>query len=180
MGVSLLSDLIVFFDEAAKALPADKVHLTTAQILKHLNDLDDRPWPTFSRGRELTARKLGALLKPFGIRSININLGKENGGKLKVLKGYDAAHFADSFDRYPLEHRDPRDLSAIPLYRQKTADDSTILSSTGERGVADKTGPKPPENMKSSGIADVSGMAREEDIERNSIQIFDGRKFGAE
>lgn len=84
----LLSDLRTTFDSE------DEPRLATARILDHLNAMEERPWPEYSRGRPLTAHQLAALLRRLKIAPRNCRM------KAGVLKGYDRADFEDSWSRY--------------------------------------------------------------------------------
>lgn len=69
--------------------------LPTAELLSHLNSLEECPWPTFNRGREMTARDLADLLGRYGIKSYQFR-NSERG----VVRGYAPHQFADAFKRY--------------------------------------------------------------------------------
>lgn len=71
------------------------VAMMTAEILRELNMLDDRPWQTLSNGKSMDARKMSDFLRPFGISPQNIRFA--NGGQ---KKGYVLADFTDTFERY--------------------------------------------------------------------------------
>jgi len=84
-GVALLRDLRRYLGESE--------HITTETLLNKLVTFDDEaPWPTWNKGKPITARQVAALLKPFGIRSDQVH--PEN------AKGYRAAACLDAFRRY--------------------------------------------------------------------------------
>jgi len=85
----LLRDLHSIFEEAG-----NPTVLSTADLLASLHKMDERPWPTYHRGKELSARGLGSLLKPFGIHSDTIRFGTT------TAKGYHRSAFDDAFSRY--------------------------------------------------------------------------------
>ena len=66
----------------------------TEDLLRHLYSLEERPWNTFYRGREMTARQLADRMRLFGIRSTTIRFGSE------TAKGYLLEDMLDAFDRY--------------------------------------------------------------------------------
>ncbi|MHB9150481.1 MAG: DUF3631 domain-containing protein [Thermoleophilia bacterium] len=117
-GILLLEDLRRLFEGQDK--------LTTVEILAALNAMDDRPWPEWSRGKELTSRGLGKLLTPFKITSRNI---RSDAG---VLKGYQEEQFADTFRRYL-----PPCVSATPLQPGVHAGLRDSASATCSEDVAD-------------------------------------------
>ena len=88
LGVMLLADVREIF----KAEEVDS--LRTAEILARLIALDDRPWPEYRNGRELTAAQLAKLLSRYKIAPGDIRIDG------RVLKGYRRAAFEDAFERY--------------------------------------------------------------------------------
>ncbi len=68
--------------------------LSTSEILEDLNEMEERPWGGWHRGKELTARGLADLLRPFKIRPCTIREG--NG----TFKGYRLEDFSEAFERY--------------------------------------------------------------------------------
>jgi len=89
IGIRLLSDIRDFFQE----YELDRV--PSEQLEKHLQDLDDSPWPEFKQGRPITKTGIGRLLKPFGMKSKSIRLTSG-----KVARGYSLDQFEDTFTRY--------------------------------------------------------------------------------
>lgn len=120
-GILLLEDLRSLF-----LIHGDRMQTTT--ILAALNEMDDRPWPEWSRGRELTPRGLGRLLSPFDIhpRSIRVSNGE-------TPKGYLHEQFSDSFTRYL-----PPSPSATPPQPADRAENGRSAFATGSEGVADR------------------------------------------
>jgi len=131
--VQLLSDLQTIF----KKEDTDK--LWTCDILEKLNGMDDRPWPEWKHGRQLTARGLSNLLRPFKVRPKDLNIDSIN------KKGYRLDDLRDTFSRY---------LCAIPLLANDDAPSSDFLSATKKTEVADKNPLKPASDKESSAVAD--------------------------
>lgn len=117
-GILLLEDLRSLFD--------GRDRLATAEILEALNAMDDRPWPEWTRGREMTARGLGKLLQPFGIKPRTIRF--PNG----VAKGYELEQLGDAFSRYL-----PPKLSVTPLQPADRAEKRPSASVTSGGHVTD-------------------------------------------
>ena len=86
-GVRLLADIRATFDERGTE------RLPSAELVRALVGIEDAPWPDM-RGRPLDASKLARLLKPFGVRPKVVRLGDA------TPRGYDAADFADAWQRY--------------------------------------------------------------------------------
>ena len=84
----LLSDIRDFVHEHNLS------RVKTEDLLRHLHSLEERPWNTFYRGREMTARQLADRMRLFGIRSTTIRFGDE------TAKGYLLEDMLDAFDRY--------------------------------------------------------------------------------
>ena len=56
--------------------------------------MEERPWPEWRGGKPITPPQLARALAPFGVRPVNIRVGKH------VPKGYTEAAFADAWARY--------------------------------------------------------------------------------
>ncbi len=83
VGVLLLRDI--------KSLwPEGQTFLATVELLRHLNNSDEQPWPTWCRGHEMTPHALSRILKEFGIKPTS------NG----QFRGYIRADFQDAFIRH--------------------------------------------------------------------------------
>lgn len=143
-GILLLEDLRALFADRGE-------RLLTSEILETLNGMDERPWPEWSRGKELSARGLGKLLHPFGVgpKEVRAAAGKGKGYKLEDLE--------DAFRRYlpPSENattRQPADRAENRLPLSATRSESVAEAKTREaapiaecRGVADMQPPLEPE-----------------------------------
>ena len=68
--------------------------LKTEELLEHLYSLEERPWNTFYRGREMTPRQLADRMKSFGIQSKTIRFSSG------TAKGYMLEDMIDAFNRY--------------------------------------------------------------------------------
>jgi hypothetical protein len=86
IGAQLLTDIREAFGSREK--------LFTADLLAALIADEESPWPTWNRGRPMTARQLSGRLGEFGIRPGTIRIGTHTG------KGYGLDAFADAFGRY--------------------------------------------------------------------------------
>lgn len=109
--------------------------LLTEEILAHLRALPERPWRTYSKGRELTDRQLASQLRPFGVRSRDIWT------PVGARKGYSRAALEEVFARY-LPNRPPRD--AMP--RDPAPDlgnPANVIRESSERlAVGEHPGPR--------------------------------------
>lgn len=90
--VQLLADLKALFDERGVDL------LPTGEILKALNEMEDRPWAEWSRGQPMTAQALAKALKPFGIRPGRKGEGPR--GDRTSVRGYHRDVFREAWARY--------------------------------------------------------------------------------
>lgn len=84
----LLTDLQSLFRSEGK------VRLTTSAIIAGLSADAERPWLTYSRGRQITARDLAKILKEVNVRSRQLRVG------LTSLKAYFLDDLEDAFSRY--------------------------------------------------------------------------------
>ena len=91
-GVSemLLADLCRIFRDAG-----DPPVMSTADILGQLKCMDSRPWPEWSRGKELSARGLAKLLSNFRIVPGTVRLSDRS-----TPKGYKREVLAQVWERY--------------------------------------------------------------------------------
>jgi hypothetical protein len=87
-GVQLLADVRAVF--VGNGIDRS----TTKALLEALAELEGRPWAEWNRGRPLTARQLGSLLRRFGIKPGTIRVGDA------TPKGYVLGDLADAFGRY--------------------------------------------------------------------------------
>jgi hypothetical protein len=68
--------------------------LLSADVARHLAEMEERPWPEYRHGKPITARQVAALLRPFGIKPSSVRVGAE------VVRGYFKERFTDAFARY--------------------------------------------------------------------------------
>ncbi len=121
-GVELLKDIRdVFITKGA-----DK--LATKDLLAALNGLEGQPWADLNRGRGLTAARLAAELKPFGVQSGTIRLGGE------TAKGYLRERLEDAFRRYLAL---PGPLAAVTPSQPLEPLDEVPTSQTSQGGTCD-------------------------------------------
>jgi putative DNA primase/helicase len=93
----LLGDLRDIFD-TAKASKGDA--LFSIEIVRELEQLEDRPWAEWGRARKpLTPVQMARLLAPLRIRPTDVHRTVAP-GQTRHLKGYARDQFTDAFDRY--------------------------------------------------------------------------------
>jgi hypothetical protein len=85
---ALLADIRTIFDFG------DEDRTKSDDLLKALNAMTDRAWPTICKGREMTAHKLSRMLKDFGIRPGSIRLERV------TAKGYLLSQVEEAWERY--------------------------------------------------------------------------------
>lgn len=90
IGIELLQDIKNIFD--TKGLEK----ISTKELLDYLCCEDEAPWPTYNKGKPLSARQLGKRLGEYGIKSKDMRLPPQG----KNLKGYEADDFKEAFSRY--------------------------------------------------------------------------------
>ena len=88
VNIKLLTDIRDYFREHNLS------RVKTEDLLNFLYSLEERPWNTFYRGREMTARQLADRMRSFGVHSTTIRFGNE------TAKGYLLEDMMDAFDRY--------------------------------------------------------------------------------
>jgi putative DNA primase/helicase len=94
-NVELLVDIRkVFGDDNEVTRSADLVSALVAD--------PERPWAEWSRGKPLTQKQLGGLLRPFGISSETVSIPGQNDAK-----GYKRVRFAEAWAAYCPGHNSP-------------------------------------------------------------------------
>ena len=84
--ILLLSDLRRLFE--------DREVLSSKQIVTELGEMEERPWPEYSRGNPISARKVAQLLSPFKIKPKQVWIHGNN------ERGYLKEDFTETFERY--------------------------------------------------------------------------------
>lgn len=134
MRIQLLTDLRLIFKK-------DKRNgWRTSDLLKKLCEIEDHPWLTYCKGKQINARQLAALLKPFGIKP-------DVQHKLGYKRGYMTDTFDDVFQRYL-----PPDPSVTPLDFNENSDIGEKLSVRSDYHLADEKPLKPLVHNESNGI----------------------------
>lgn len=87
MGVMLLGDMRALFAERGE-------RLLSADIVKALVRMEDRPWPEWTGGTPITARQVARLLARYDIAPKTLRAESDRG------KGYEIHQFTDAFERY--------------------------------------------------------------------------------
>jgi putative DNA primase/helicase len=88
LRLELLTDIRDLFREISD----DRIR--SMELLDGLNLLQDRPWSTHNRGRQMGGYQLARLLRPYGIQPRTIRIGTG------TAKGYKLEDFEDAFARY--------------------------------------------------------------------------------
>ncbi|MCC2596563.1 DUF3631 domain-containing protein [Pusillimonas sp. MFBS29] len=87
--VELLTDIKAVFEQKGVA------RISMQELRTALVSDEEAPWATWSRGQPISVRRLGQLVKQFGIESTTVKLA---GGL--APKGYRREDFRDAFERY--------------------------------------------------------------------------------
>lgn len=136
-GVTLLKSIKEIFEN-------DKYlsKISTEELLKKLHELDDSPWAEWNRGKEITARQISRILKPYHISPKTIRIGS------RTQKGYERDWFNETFERYLF------DLSVTPSQPKEIKASSAIPMRNTAPTVADKKPMQPLEKIDCYGVAD--------------------------
>lgn len=106
VGMRLLAEIQMVF--------GDEDHLTTAELLKRLHDLDDAPWAEWY-GAPLSGRGLAKLLAPYRVSPIKRRIHGEQS------RGYFTTDFTDAWTRYV-----PESVPSVPsVPAQESGTDGT-------------------------------------------------------
>ena len=153
--VQLLGDIRDLFNrEGINRLASDR-------IVSALGEMEERPWPEWKKGKQISKKQLAGLLKSFGIQPKNLKLS--NG---VVLKGYARDDFADVFSRY----LPSQSATALPALKDKDLQQNQ--SATTLPPVADRNQRNLLENNRGSVVADRNGENEEiqdTDVENTNL-----------
>ncbi len=138
-SIQILRDIQSIFDR----LEVDR--LPTSSLVEGLNAMEDRPWPSWNRGKGFSARALSNLLRPYRIVP----------GTIRVLggtfKGYHQLAFEDAFTRYAPSSGVLPDTPTQPALN---IGHSENLSDTQTDVVSDRKLVKPAASLGSVGVSD--------------------------
>jgi putative DNA primase/helicase len=93
-GVELLADIEDAFESHGTTNTMGTRSIFQSDLLDALCDDEEKPWVTLNRGKPMTANQLRERLKPYGIHSKQVRIGRD--GK----KGFELDQFKDAFRRY--------------------------------------------------------------------------------
>ena len=135
VGVTLLTDLAALFADR------NTDRLSSVTICEALADMEDRPWPEWSKGKPITPRQLAKLLNPFGVRPKQIRIGEQ------TKKGYMKEWFNDAFARYtPIQSETPTQVSVF----------NSLVDNLSETGGSDVSDKKDGNHKEINDVSDVS------------------------
>jgi len=87
-AVQMIEDVVAMFSEkGVDSLPS-------GEICEQLVKREDRPWPEYQGGKQITTRQMAKLLKPFQITPKKIRF------PMAVKQGYERSAFDDAVERY--------------------------------------------------------------------------------
>ena len=111
IGVMLLADIQKVLHEKKKE------RIFSKALVDELCRMADRPWPEAHRGKPITETWLARRLRPYDVHSKDLRIGQGR------AKGYEAADFAEAFERYLYSLRESkRDNVTSPI--NKGSDES--------------------------------------------------------
>jgi hypothetical protein len=118
-GVMLLEDLKSLFTERK----VDR--LSSAAIVEWLVEMEDRPWPEYSHGKQITKHGVAKILARYRVYPGSARIDG------KILKGYLLQDFEEAFRRFP-----PSPCSQTETTEQPSPDAATVRSQTGTPAVS--------------------------------------------
>ncbi len=89
---SIANELLASIQEVFETKEIDKI--STVNLIEALCEDDENPWATYSRGKQITPKKIAQLLASYDIQSKPIRFDRG------VAKGYEPSQFEDAFSRY--------------------------------------------------------------------------------
>jgi hypothetical protein len=155
IGVRLLGDIRTAFDEAH----ADR--LSTTDILKYLNAMEESPWGGFG-DNGMTGRDLARHIKRYGISRKQMRIEEIS------QKGYEKRWFLDAWTRYcpPLhEIGETWETSKLsPIYEQRETTPPGVATAKGNVSDDSQAQPRHDVSLVSDKSADTRGEVVEVDI----------------
>ena len=85
-GERLLADIRKILD--------GKDAISTSNLAFHLGEMEEQPWPTIRKGKEINGHVLAGMLKEYGIKPDQVWIDGKN------HRGYERAWFEDAWSRY--------------------------------------------------------------------------------
>ena len=143
VSIVLLTDIKQIF----AAINTDRI--STSDLIEKLCHLEERPWSTYNRGKEISGRQVAQKLKLFKITSTTIRF--EDGSR----KGYYTQDFADVFKRYI--HENKNSLSVTSVTSLKNMDLFNERKGNTSEIVTDKKVHNLVSNNKITGVTDKAG-----------------------
>jgi len=162
VSIELLKDIKGIFN----GFHSDRI--STNDLLDHLCKLEERPWSTYNRGKEISSRQIAKKLKPFNISSQTIRF--ESGSR----KGYYRKDFDDAFNRYIPPPNDDISVTSDTSYKNNDIQDYNIRNK-GEN-VTDKNSSN---LFNNNGVTEVTGnnSQSENKLKYNNASEDDTKKF---
>ena len=152
-SVKLLADIRDIFEEKKHG------QLLSADIVEDLNEMEERPWPGFYRGKGFTVTGMARMLGKYEIRP---KLSRSLGSK----RGYKKEDFIKVWSLYL---PDPGDSSATPLQTNNDGAFSNFPAATSGLGVALEERPEPPPNKGCNTVALGKGGYGEKSVDNPDI-----------
>lgn len=124
--------------------------LPSAELAAALAEIEDRPWPEWSRGKPITKNQLTRMLKPFGIPSGTIRMSSG-----LTIKGFYLDNFTEAFARYlpkSSQRHNPHKTAKNDLFNSSQADNVVTISNQQK-----------PQNSAACDVVTISNPHSEED-----------------
>ncbi len=137
-GVMLIADIFALFQTEGPD------RMSSSEIVRHLNELEGRPWPEWRRGQPMIANSLARLLKPYEIKPKKLRFGST------TANGYEVTDFTDAFSRYCASSGQTGTPEQINEIKELDNTQTGTRSDNVPVGIADK----PLENNDCSGVPD--------------------------
>ncbi|MGH7119130.1 MAG: DUF3631 domain-containing protein [Acetobacteraceae bacterium] len=141
-GTLLLGDIRTLYLGTSATRMAPATRMTSADLVRHLGEMEERPWPEWRQGKPMTAPQLAVALRPFGIRPTKL---RADGGR--PVQGYHRDAFTESWERYlvpdppftppeggsGLEHRNNADNSSEKAEKRAGTGETVFLAENVEK-----------------------------------------------
>ncbi|MFC7538818.1 DUF3631 domain-containing protein [Siccirubricoccus deserti] len=150
-GALLLRDIKLLFAETSS------LRMPSADIVRRLGEMEERPWPEWRGGKPMTAPQLARALNPFGVRPATIRFGVD------TAKGYYREAFDEAWSRY-LPSENPISPVSEPSQRHKPGNSRASgqdQSVTPDFALRIENRLKPVDDLGCDGVTAPAGVAGE-------------------
>ena len=127
LSIKLLADIQRIFAEEP-----ERTKWPSQTLVDALNAMEESPWPSFTRGKELTTNRLARMLVKFDVRTKTLRDGAD------TPKGYSVESFVDAFSRYLPHNRNTATNDDNDIHNNELKCCGNVFVADAKRNIPDK------------------------------------------